>query len=166
MILLWWPHKTHTVTAQKQQVYKRRIGDWKRFKMGLRNVLIASELYFTSSLHTEPHLWWLTLSLSRLIMPLFSITLFRHTFVMDVNTFSRTALGWALRVNSVWIWRMEAHGPAIHLQKERREKTASYPVSSSDLHASPANLDQDSVYIKCFTLNWFYYDVGPAMFSS
>lgn len=40
----------------------------------------------------------------------------QHTFVMDVNTFSKTALGWALRLTSVRIWRKEAHGPAIHLQ--------------------------------------------------
>lgn len=42
----------------------------------------------------------------------------QHTFVMDVNTFSKTALGWALRLTSVRIWRKEAHGPAIHLQNK------------------------------------------------
>ena len=37
------------------------------------------------------------------------------TFVMDVNTFSRTALGWALRTVSAWICTMAAHGPAMNL---------------------------------------------------
>lgn len=36
---------------------------------------------------------------------------------MDVNTFSRTALGWALRVTPGWMWRLWALGLAINLSE-------------------------------------------------
>lgn len=38
-----------------------------------------------------------------------------QTFVMDVNTFSSTALGWALLPAPWWMWRLRAQGPAINL---------------------------------------------------
>lgn len=42
------------------------------------------------------------------------------TFVMDVNTFSSTALGWALWATPGWMWRLWAQGLAIHLSKTSR----------------------------------------------
>lgn len=38
-----------------------------------------------------------------------------QTFVIEVNTFSNTALGWALLPTPAWMWRLRAQTPATNL---------------------------------------------------
>lgn len=52
------------------------------------------------------------------------VTEWEPTFVMDVNTFSSTALGWALCAMPGWMWRLWAQGLAIHLSQTSRRASS------------------------------------------